>query len=155
MSSILKSSTISSQRPTTPSPSGTFSSPASQRSACVRPSTAFSVRTPSATATPSTPMSLGFSQSRGPLSIALTICLWPACSAIRPILSLCWKLPRYLTCGGRATTVLFISTAPTCFASEAFGYPGAQTMFPSSAPSSNALLLQSMWRCPPAQCQAP
>ena len=62
-SSTPKASTISSQRPTTPPPFGTSSSPAFQRSACVRPSTASSARTPSATATPSTATSRGSSQN--------------------------------------------------------------------------------------------
>ena len=49
----------------------------------------------------------------------------------------------------------FVSTAQTCSSSGALGHPGDPTMSSSSAPSSNAVLWPSMWRCPPAQCQVP
>ena len=63
------------RRPTILPRFGISWSPASPRSACVRPFTASNVRTPSTTATPSTLTSRGSSQSRGPLSTALAICL--------------------------------------------------------------------------------
>ena len=49
----------------------------------------------------------------------------------------------------------FLPHCTNSSASGALGHPGAPTMFRYSAPSSNAVLWPSMWRCPRAWCQAP